>query len=224
MASSTKKRVLLVDGYIRQHEKLLKLSNIVPKSINAIIFDFQQLIEKWSREWSNSKVNIIDDGSIAEITKDWDGAHPSYITFYGDHIVKYGEKFIWNIEIIKGEDCMLEIGITPNEEEILNKNKSNYNWYMEGGYIWEVKSGYFGYDQEACSYSSRIKCPRKGDKFQMNFDWKQNSLHFSANGEDFGNALKMKNCENLTNDETAEFRLAFSIALGSAKQGTVVIL
>ena len=122
MASvSKRRRVSLVDGYIREQEEILKLSQIVPKSINIIIFEFQLLLEKWNKKWSNSKINIIDDGSIAEM-----GAN-RYQTVYGDHIVKYGESFVWNLEITTGEKCNLFIGIIPNHEQILTQYKASYN-------------------------------------------------------------------------------------------------
>ena len=91
------KTELLVDGYIREHEKILKLSNIIPQAINFIIFQFQLLFEKWNTEFSNSNVNIIDDGSIAE------SKFNGWVTFYGSHIVKYREECIWNLEITDGD-------------------------------------------------------------------------------------------------------------------------
>ena len=206
-ALSTKNKVLLVDGYIREHEEILKLSNIIPRSINSIIFEFQLLIETWNRKWSNSNIEIIDDDNTAEMSV---GKHQ---TVHGDHVVKCGEKFVWNLEIIKGENCSLFIGITPNDEEILIENKTSFKWYRKGGYLWK-NSGRFGFDRTSRHYGKMNKFKQKGDKLKIRFDWKENSLHYIANGEDFGNALDIQDCKELTSDDKAEFRFALCYRRG----------
>ena len=213
MASLTKeRRVLLVDGYIRKLEKILDLSNIIPFSINSIIFEFQLLVERWNKEWSNSKVNIMDDGDIAEINVSRE------VTVYGDYIVKYGENFMWNVEIIKGEktiDCSFWLGLTPNKEKLLKQYEHSFDWYYQGGYVWEASSGFFGYDNgKAARYSDKssiYKFKNEGDKVQIRFNWKDSSLHYIVNGKDFGNALETGQCGLVTTDKDAEFRLAVCI-------------
>ena len=211
--SARQKRVLLVDGYIRQHEKILNLSSIVPISINSIIFDFQLLLEKWSTKWSNSAVNIIRDASIAEMKyiAETNWFFNKRITFYGDHVVKYGESFVWNLEIIKGENCKLSLGITLNKPEILIGCQHSHDWYFYGGYVWEASSGYFGYDNGRYdkysnpAITSEFKFISKGVKLQIKFNWKENLLKYIVNGHDHGNALTTGTCGELKNDETHEF-------------------
>ena len=157
--SARQRRVLLVDGYIRQHEKILNLSTMVPISINSIIFDFQLLVAKWSKTWSNPKVNISDDESIVEIKntrKEQKAWYSEYVTMYGENVVKYGDNFVWYLEIIKGEKCQPLIGIIPNKQNLLKKHQDNYAWHYDGGYIWAVSSGFFGYDGKANQYSYNI--------------------------------------------------------------------
>ena len=200
------RRVLLVDGYIRQQEKTLNLSQIIPFSINSIIFEFQMFVEKWSKKWSNSKVNIIDDGNIAEVK------HGEKLTLYGEYIVKYGGNFMWTLEIIQGKNIAFWLGLIRNKEDLLKQYKSSFNWYYGGGYLWEAGSGFFGFDDgKAASYSGQrsiFKFRNKGDKAKIKFSWMENSLHYIVNGVDFGNALKIGKCMELTTDENAEFRLA----------------
>ena len=209
--SFKQKRGLLVAGYIREHEKILKLSNIIPQSINLIIFEFQLLYEKWNTEFSNSKVNINDNGSIAE-AKMIHSDDVSRCTFYGSHIVKWGETFIWNLEITNGDfhGGELYIGLIPNKKELLIKNQSIPGWYDEGGYAWSVTMGVFGFDDGDTAWYGCDECDslKTGDKLQLNFNWKQSSLHYIVNGKDLGNALKSENCKKVTSDENAEFRLA----------------
>ena len=121
MASPSKRRrILLVDGYIRKHEKKLSLSNIIPESVNSIIFEFQVSIVKWNRKWSSSKAKLIDDGKIAIIKNNFDDH-----TIYGDRIVKYGQNYVWNLEIIKGTIMDIAIGLSPNKEEILRAHRGS---------------------------------------------------------------------------------------------------
>ena len=89
-----RKRVLLVDGYIKEHEKLLQLSNIIPTSIYSIIFEYQLLVETWNKELSDSSATISDDRSIIHIPSTT--AHssvysinPTYRYIFGDHTVKW---------------------------------------------------------------------------------------------------------------------------------------
>ena len=202
-----KNRLLLVDGYIREHEKILKLSSVIPRSINVIIFEFQLLIKKWNKKCSNPNVNIIDDDSVAE----WNNIHQDsgYRTIYGEYVVKYGTNFVWNLEIIKGEECNVIIGIIPNNEETLMECVSNMNWYQMGGFIWDARSGWIGYENRLNGYSKGMKL-KQGDKIQIKFNWEEKSLHYIGNGEDFGNALKDPyiDCKKITKDENVEFRLA----------------
>ena len=131
MASlSRTNRLLLVDRYIREQEKIPKLSSIIPKSINSIIFEFQLLIEKWSIKLSNGKVNMLDNESIAE----WNKIHQDsgYRTIYGEFVVQYGTNFVWNLQIIKGEESNVIIGRIPiNHEETLMECVSN-GWISLG--------------------------------------------------------------------------------------------
>ena len=82
---------LLVDGYIKEQEKILNLSSIVPNGIYLIIFQYELYVEIWNKALSNPAVNIIDNGSIAEIKKS-----KGKITFHADQVVKYGDEFEWN--------------------------------------------------------------------------------------------------------------------------------
>ena len=219
MASSSKRqlRVLLVDGYIREHEKKLSLSNIIPKSINSIIFEFQLLIEKWSKKWSHPKANIIDDGSTFEGERD--EIYSFYFSAFGDHIVKYGDNFVWNIEITKGGDGFLGLGLIPNNEGILTKCQGDYAIHQKGGYLWSVNTGYFGYDGQIRKVFDRLWSLQKGDMFTVKFNWKESSLHCFANGKDLGNAFDAKDCNGITTDENAEFRFAVTL---STSQGNCI--
>ena len=214
MASlSKRKRILLVDGYIREHENKLQLSNIIPNSINSVIFEFQLLIEKWNKQWSNPMVNIIDDDQcIVEIENN--GTEDDfyvYHTVYGDHVAKYGENFLWKLEIIKGKNCDLSIGIIPNREEVLVAKQSTYTWFENGGYLWDGRSGMFAYEEKAKVYSKK-----------NTFSKKRDSLHYIVNDEDYRNALKIEDCTGISNDNGTEFRLA--VCLGSADTDEAVIL
>ena len=212
-----------MDGYIREQEKVLNLSNIIPFSINFIIFEFQLLVERWNKEWSNSKVNIIDDGEIASVGIDVSRE----VTIYGDYIVKYGENFMWSLEIIQGKDIAFWLGLTPNIEKLLKQYQSSCDWYHDGGYLWESGSGFFGFDDgKAGRYSEKssiFKFKNKGDTAQIKFNWKESSLHYIVNGKDFGNALKTEGCSTVTTDKNAEFRLAVCILPNSTSKAIIKI-
>ena len=206
-AFSIQKRELLVDGFIREQENSLRLSNIIPKSINLIIFEFQLLVDIWNKKWSHPKVNINDNRSIVEISKD--DTFDDFPTIYGDHIVKYDDSFSWHLEIIKGKDCKSLIGIMPNKEEILSKYNANQLYNHVGVYLWAVPSGYIFHNATASKYSRGKSFCQKGDQLEIKFNWKQNILQYIFNGEDFGNALDV--CSIQEKDQSAEFRLAICV-------------
>ena len=63
--SSTKwKNDLLVDGYLREQEKLSHVSNNIPTSIDCIIFEYQLYVTTWNKQLSDGSVGISDDGAI----------------------------------------------------------------------------------------------------------------------------------------------------------------
>ena len=116
MASLSKEhKVLLVNGYIRENEKSLKLSKFIPKPIITIVFEFQLPIDKWCNKLSCETVNISNDQIIAEV-----GIQFNTFNIFGDHVVKYEEVFVWNRQILKGKRFSLAIGIAPE-----NKNNSS---------------------------------------------------------------------------------------------------
>ena len=129
-----------------------------------------------------------------------------HFTIYGDNVVKYGEKFIWDVEIIKGVNLNLFIGIIPNIKEVLIESQSDRKWYERGGYFWWTATGWF-----VCKFGLDEYCDIKifeneGDKLQIRFDWKENALNYIANGKDFGNALILYG-NKITIDANTEFRL-----------------
>ena len=112
------------------------------------------------------------------------------------------------MEIIKGVNAHLCIGITPNKEEILIKSKASSEWWNMGGYLWMAGNGRFGHNCISNFYAKHNSFGWKGDTLQIRFDWKRHLLHYIVNGKDLGNALELRNCKKLIADESAEYRLA----------------
>ena len=201
----TKQRVILVDGYLREYEKKLNLSSIIPKSINSIIFEFQTLTAKWNKKWSSSKVKLIDDGTIAIIENNFDDH-----TIYGDQIVKYAQNFVWNLEIIKGTIMDIAIGISPNKEEILRAHRHDYGFWLKGGYIWEVFSGRVAFNGHTRKIADRKRDVTEADKFNVIFNWKESIFRFIFNGTDLGNVFDITDLDQISKD--SEFRFAVNVA------------
>ena len=144
-----------------------------------------------------------------------------YFSIYGDHIVKYGEKFVWNIEITKKSgDCHLGMGIIPNKEDLLMEYQENSAIHRKGGYLWAPTTGYFLHDGTMNKVFEGIWCLKTGDKFKIEFNWKESLLQYSFNGKDLGNALKEGNCKGITTEKTAEFRLFVTIKTQGEEEGT----
>ena len=117
-------------------------------------------------------------------------------------MVKYGGRFVWNLEIIKCKDFYLHTGIIPNEENVLTENKTAFVWYRQGWYIWNLINGTFGSLHGSWIYSKGKKLVKEGDILQIKFDWKENSLHYIANGEDLWNALDIGSFKEFISDDT----------------------
>ena len=48
------KRILLVDGYLREHEKFLRLSSTISSSINSVMLEYQFiLVDNWHEKMTN---------------------------------------------------------------------------------------------------------------------------------------------------------------------------
>ena len=213
MESLQQRMVLKVDGYIREQEKLLHLSNIIPTSVYAIIFEFQLLVEKWNKEFSSSNAIITNDESYVDIAND------AFSCIFGSHNVKYGESFQWTLKVVKydGKECFkCAVGVIPNKKELLTiKNKySSSEWSRKGGYTFSAVNGFvqFGVeDNEYCHQEDVFG--NQGDVLQIRFNWKESTLHFITNGNDLGNCLvtwKGKKVE-IPNDKQLEYRLGVCV-------------
>ena len=225
--TSQQSKVLLVDGYIKEQEKLLKLSHIVPTSIYAIIFEYQLLFEIWNKELSDERLNISDDESCVDIVND------GLLAMCGDHIVKYGDSFEWELKLSKTDPKMenfpalfkCAVALVPNKENVLKVKRIGElsGWYTKGGYLWSSFKGNIYFGDIIKEYSTRNAFAKDGDVLQIKFNWKESTLHFIVNGNDFGNSL-MKLTEKglkIPDDKQAEFRLAVCVLAG--KGASIII-
>ena len=225
MLSSQQKNVLLIDGYLREQEKCLNLSNIIPKSIYAVIFEFQLLVEKWNKEFSSSNAVISDNGSCIDITND------ALLSICGNHTVKYGECFQWKLKVIKskakpkqfdswqrkyGKSFKCVIALVPNNDDLLTieREEDMEELPKKGGYVFSAVNGYIQYNGVKRRYARRsYSFGDKGDILQIKFNWKVSKLHFIINGDDLGNCLVTWKGEKveISNDEQLEFRLVVCV-------------
>ena len=185
------KKVLLVHGYIRKQEKLLKLSNVIPASIYPIIFEYQLCVETWNKDLGHLFAKISDDGSCIEMEsagKEWKFA-------FGSHIVKQNDAFKWTLKIAKGVvDPNLIVGLLPNEDDLLN-TKDNEPFmlmckWMVRAYVFSVVGGTFLTSTSSnYTYADDKSFAKEGDTLQIDLNWNEGTLHFITNGRDWGNAL-----------------------------------
>ena len=169
---SKHQRVLLVDGYVREHENTLNLSNIIPNSTNSIIFDYQLLVERWDETMSNSDAVISEDGSTFEIKNGKSGRKRG---IFGSHIVNFGECFEWKLEIVEAKDRQnIIIALLPDKEEILEDDEGCYNWTKDNCFVWVPGNGnrFYGSKMDKYSEINRDTFGKKGDVLQIKFEWK----------------------------------------------------
>ena len=212
------RRQLLVDGYIKEQEQLLKLSNIIPTGIYAIIFEYQLLVEKWNKEYSNSAFTISDDEIVAKIAK-----ASKQITVYGDHVVNYGDSFEWKLKLLNADSCSIVLGlIRCDDEDILKKYQTGYLWYYNNGWALGGTSGWFGFDNgDSRPYCQQYIFNEQGDTVKIRFNWKESSLYFIGddNIEEAKNAFEVTKNNNkrvkVSDDENAKYRLAVCVLYGS---------
>ena len=207
------KRELLINGYLREQEKTLKLYAIIPAPIYKIIFEFQRLLEIWNKKLSHKDFKITNDGENAKLVgiQNWTNK-----TIYGDHVVKYGDNFVWNIKLNKGNDCVLVVGLIQNNFQLMQQQKTSSNWYRSDGYALGCQGGFFGFGSCIRKYCDKKILVNQGDVMEMRFNWKKSSFHFIANGMDLGNALSNPDgsVNKVTDDEKVEFRFALTVQKG----------
>ena len=213
MLSSKQRRVLLVDGYIREQEILLSLSNIIPTSIYSIIFEFQLLVETWNKEYSSSNAIVSDDGSCIDIAND------AFCCNFGSHIVKYGDCFQWTLKVVKygGRECFkCAIGLIPDKNDLLTIKNENAmrKWPQKGGYMFSAVNGCIQFGNENNAYCKEENVfGNEGDILQIKFNGKESTLHFITNGNDLGNCLVTWKGEKveISNNEQLEYRLGICV-------------
>lgn len=197
---------LLVNGYVREQEKELKLSKIIPGSIYKLIFQFQLLVETWSTEYNDSRVELSDDGSIATIQGNINLG--STVTMLGDYIVKYGDSLEWKLTLQEQTktEPNFAVGIIPNNVELLQ----NYTWHEDvsnkGAFLLATMPGFFGNSGHSYKFADENLFGDENDVLEMKLDWSQSKLSYNVNGKDFGDALE-KCAYDMSVDETAEYRL-----------------
>ena len=184
MLSSKQKKVLLVDGYIREQEKLLNLSHVIPKPINAVIFEYQLLVETWNKELSDSNATISDDGGCININC----SSQSKILFAGTHIVKCGEHFEWTLkimEIVKSRTYGMSMFIGLLPEEHLPNSMRPARWFQKGGMGWLTWTGFVGCENKTWPFSESRLFEKKGDVLNIQYN-SNGSIDFTANGQKVG--------------------------------------
>ena len=211
MSLKKRKKVLLVDGYIREHEKSLTLSNVIPKSIISIIFEFQLLFEAWDKTISNRYAVISDDGSSFVMESISMHFSPAII---GTRIIKFGESFEWRLKILKATNkCDVYIGLVPNKKDLMCHYEGGPGWMSRGGLIWMAKSGCRCYNDSIKSWSNIELFGKEGDVLQIKFIWDEiSTLNYIINGEDLGNMLLTEDGQiaKIKCEQDVGFRLGIS--------------
>ena len=216
MATSKFRKVLLVDGYMREHEKVLNLSNIIPNTINVIIFEYQLLIDTWDKKMSNPAAIISEDGLSFEFGLD----KPKFCQgIIGTHIVKYGESFEWTLKILEfnGEKLNIVIGLVPNKESVLKHEGGAAYWNHNGAFIYLPLSGNRAYNKKLkTGWVDEKLFGKPGDVLQIKFEWNKESLpalYFIPNGKNLGNFFvdtERKTIE-IPNDKQIGYRMGVSV-------------
>ena len=215
--ATKERKLLLVDGYIKEHEKLLMLSNIIPTSIYAIIFEYQLLVDTWNKELSHSKSKISDNGSCLELFEE---TVPGYKYIFGTHCIKYGDNFQWTLEIIQGSKLALVLAVIPNNQRLttIDESKStedglpaDFLRWDENGYLWAVSTGYFGYKGKPRKWTGQETFANTGDIVKVGVNWMDSLLHIIVNNQDLGTCDKEKWIEDCHDDKEKDFLLGLII-------------
>ena len=212
MLSSRQRKALLVDGYIREHEKLLNLSHIIPTSIYALIFEFRLLSEKWNKELTNSNAIISYDRSCVDITND------IFCVISGTHYIKYGQCFYWELKMMKQIDitptCIVVLAPPTLDLCDIKDAEGIKECIKTGGYAWNGESGEIWYGSndncEIRKYGKSGGFKNAEDTLEITFNWEFSALHISLNGDDFGICLLTDNMGQVTkttDNKLSEYRL-----------------
>lgn len=207
---------LLVHGYVRDHERILNLTSVIPTEIYLVILAYELLTASWNKELSHHEWNIDKHGSTATIHHTSISVTDNTVrrTIYGTHIIKHGEEFTWKLTIKHGENVNLIVGLILNEPDLLERYKTDISWFQTGGFAYGSLSGVIAYNGRTHSYSDRNLFCKTNDELVMIFNWKKKSLHFIINGSDLGNALKDYNGKLLEDEAQAKaFRFAACVFL-----------
>ena len=226
--ATRQEKILVVDGYLREHEQELKLSNILPTAINYLIFCYQLLVDVWDTKISNPQAVISDDGSTFKIgeMKDskgqplfdidnegrvcWVSELGQMTGIVGSKVVGFNVDFEWCLTMVEAIGmCPVFVGLVPNKEEALMHASGPFGWGKHGAMIC------FGTSREVNGV--RMHWTRKGLQFEkqddvlkLRFIWNEHecTLQVVVNGENVGDILTGFDAD-IYNKES-EFRLVVS--------------
>ena len=173
------RRELLVWGYIRDIGKIYK-SMTIPIEINDIIYLYQRIYAKWSKEYSNEDLSI-DEESLKFDTK--------YVsTAFGDNEIKEGV-FRWKLKMMtntmdyKKYNAYPYVGIIESNTGNFEGFRSRGSWQRVGCQLC-ANGGLWGAYGNSTSTSSQCKWNKQGDILEIILDLNERTLRFGVNGSD----------------------------------------
>ena len=175
-----------VNGWIRNEETLLKLSNI-PSIIKAMSILYYREFEVFHKDLVHEKLQVDDQNKVITNTNRCVGSA------FGGNIVIKGRKYHWRIKVQKISNAdkygqRVNIGIIEADKVKGNLNQGWWNLscgysYYSGGRL------YHGCQISGQAYGTAIK---SGDIMDVWLDLKDNNtLSYAKNGENYGVAFQI---------------------------------
>ena len=200
------KQELLVSAYVREMEKIYNIMNI-PVDIIDIIHLYQQVCDKWSKEYSHPDI-IIDDTDNT-ITFDADDT----ATAFGTRLVDNGV-YKWVIKRLTKQRSQYKthpyIGIIKDNQQDLEKYVDISSWEYVG-YQYCGGSGYIcGMNRPEQGFEFNFEWNKINDELEIILDLNQQTLAFSLNEKDPVIAFE--------NIDKAKYRLALTTSLDREAQ------
>ena len=189
---------LLIDGYVRNIEKLCHIINI-PKEINDIIYLFKQFCDEWSKKHSHTEFKINENNCILKIDNN------KTMTAFGSHVVIDGV-YKWKIKIVSCRFLdVYHIGLIQDSDMNMKIYSESEYWHKCGCMI-STSGVLYGDWKQLPDF--KCKWNKIGDILIIKLDLNDRTISFKLNGRDIGVAFR-----NITR---SGYRLALTVSESKA--------
>ena len=210
----------LIFGYCRRIEHECNLN--IPELITYILAAFYATYEEWDVDLKYKDVEISHNGTCVRSVNTTNG---DWRSIFGKRICKEKGVYSWKIKYVKADGSVSHgynywktvIGIAQNHEQLAKLTPDCFiedqlmDNYVSYGFIGNCSQlvVMVGHKENTRDYGEGLN--KEGDTVEVHLDLNENTLSYTINGTDYGEAYKVKSTPT-------GYRLAVAIVDGFTLQ------